>query len=52
MDIAVVNQPAFLAGIGIPPPRIALSEWIEGNIKLPEGVRRCPERFTMGGTSL
>jgi len=26
----------------IPPPRIALSQWIEGNIKLPEGVSALP----------
>jgi hypothetical protein len=26
----------------IPPPRIALSQWIEQNIKLPEGVSALP----------
>jgi len=26
----------------IPPPRIALSDWIEQNIKLPEGVSALP----------
>jgi hypothetical protein len=26
----------------IPPPRTALSEWIEANIKLPEGVSALP----------
>jgi phage terminase large subunit GpA-like protein len=26
----------------IPPPRLRLSEWIENNIKLPEGVSALP----------
>jgi phage terminase large subunit GpA-like protein len=26
----------------IPPPRLQLSEWIEGNIRLPEGVSALP----------
>jgi hypothetical protein len=26
----------------IPPPRVALSKWIEANIKLPEGVSALP----------
>ena len=33
----------------IPPPHLQLSEWIESNIRLPEGVSRLPPLFRVGG---
>jgi hypothetical protein len=35
----------------IPPPRLRLSEWIENNIKLPEGVSALPGAFAFGPIS-
>jgi hypothetical protein len=36
----------------IPPPRLQLSEWIEGNVACRKAFGVAPERFTVGRTSL
>lgn len=43
--IADVRRRAMLALV--PPPRLALSEWIEGEMRLPEGVSALPGRVRL-----
>jgi phage terminase large subunit GpA-like protein len=41
--MAILADSRFAALLSlIPPPRVALSSWIEGNVRLPEGVSALP----------